>query len=919
MEQARDNWGILAIVLIKAECAEIRAKPHREGRDEVYLIVLGLVFHVYWTLWHLILSYVMPASHSDQPGCRLSGLTLSGLRESGNVLIGAILPLHFDRKYPEIDFTMSPQQGPCIMFRFEGLQQFQALRFAIEEINRSPNLLPNTTLGFQVYDSCAGLRQELDGTQMLLTGQDRGIPNYSCQEGPSMAAIIGHSVSSYSILMAHMLGLYRYPQISHYSTSSLLSDRSQFPSFFRTVPNDAFQSKGLAQLVLHFGWTWVGLIALDEDYGLQGIQVIKQELLKAGACVAFLEYILNIRQDKNAPHLTKVIQESSAKVVVVFSTDVEMVPLLNEMVKKNVTGKIFVASEAWSTSALMSNSKYSSILSGSIGFSFHSSVIPHFQQYLNNIHPLQGSGDTWVYDCQLLNKEMEAELLNYSINMCAEKEDLKSIYNSFSDVSSLRGAHNLYAAINVIAEALHDFHIYHKTIGGDKDRGTIENLKPWKLSHYIQAVRVRLTSGSEIFFNENGDPPAVYDIVYWRTDEKGIIQHVKVGRYDTTLPEGNISSIDPGVDMWTSNDGQVPPSVCSQSCLPGFRQVFRRGQPICCFECVTCPQGEISNQTDSLACMKCPWDQWPSGQKDKCSQKEREFLSYEETLGAVLAATTIFSSSVPAGIFGLFFYFKKTPVVRANNFSVSCLLLGSLCLCFLCSLTFIGYPVPEKCFLRQATFGLAFSFCVSCILAKTTMVVFAFMATKPGSGLKKLTSPWVSYTIITLCTFLQFTLCVLWMALSPPFPEQNVNAKPGVIIVQCNEGSVAAFWCMLGYLGLLATISFVVAFLARRLPDSFNEAKYITLSMLAFLSVWISFIPAYLSASGKYTVAMEIFAIQSSSWALVACMFIPKIFIVLFRPEMNSREYLMGKIKKSPIEQGERCNVSADFSYYLQK
>ncbi|XP_073403135.1 extracellular calcium-sensing receptor-like isoform X2 [Dendrobates tinctorius] len=809
----------------------------------------------------------MPATRSDQDGCRLRGLTITGSRESGSVLIGVILPIHFDKEFPDIDFTMRPPQGDCIMFSFEVLQQFQALRFAVEEINRNPSLLPNITLGFQVYDSCAAMRHELDGTQMLLTGQERGIPNYSCHEGPSIAAIIGHSISPYSILMAHMLGLYRYPQISHYSTSALLSDRSQFPSFFRTVPNDDFQSKGLAQLVIHFNWTWVGLVALSEDYGQQGIQVIKQELLKAGACLAFTEYILNSRLDKNAPYLTKVIRDSSAKVIVIFSTDVEMVPLLNELVKKNVIGKIFVASEAWSTSVLLSDSKYSSVLSDSIGFSFHSSVIPNFQQYLNSIHPLQGPEGTWVYDCELLNQEMKTELLN----MCAEKEDLKSIYNSFSDVSSLRGAHNLYAAIYVIAEALHDFHTYHKTIRSlnDKGFGQFEDLKPWQLSHYIQAVRVRLTSGSEIFFDKNGDPPAAYDIVYWRADETGNVQHIK-----------------------------VPYSVCSESCFPGFRQVMRRGQPICCFECLPCSQGEISNQTDSIRCMKCPWDQWPNLQKDRCIKKEIEFLSIEEPLGTALMASSIFSSSIPTCIFGLLFYFKKTPVVRANNFSLSCLLLGSLCLCFLCSLAFIGYPVNEKCLLRQTTFGLTFALCVSCILAKTLMVVFAFMATRPGSEVKKLASPWLSYIIIILCTFLQFTLCILWISLSPPFPEQNINTKPGIIIVECNEGSTTFFWSMLGFLGLLATLSFIVAFLARRLPDSFNEAKYITFSMLAFLSVWISFIPAYFSASGKYTVAMEIFAIQSSSWALVVGMFLPKCFIVLFRPNMNSREYLMGKNKK---------------------
>ncbi|KAE8620424.1 hypothetical protein XENTR_v10010243 [Xenopus tropicalis] len=290
---------------------------------------------------------------------------------------------------------------------------------------------------------------------------------------------------------------------------------------------------------------------------------------------------------------------------------------------------------------------------------------------------------------------------------------------------------------------------------------------------------------------------------------------------------------------------------------------------------------------------------WPNSARDRCIVKPIEFLSYEDPLGIILAATSFLSSMVPIFIFRLFIHYKSTPIVRANNYSVSCILLVSLSFCFLCALAFIGYPQPEKCLLRQAAFGLVFTLCVSCILAKTVIVVFAFMATKPGSSLKKWTTPRVPYMIITICTFIQLTLCIFWLSISPPFPQYNIEAKPGIIVVECNENSQFAFWCMLGYLGFLATVSFTVAFLARRLPDNFNEAKLITFSMLAFLSVWVYFIPASLSAQGKYTVAMEIFAILTSSWALVFCMFLPKCFIILFRPDMNSRDNLMGKDRSS--------------------
>uniref|UniRef100_A0A8D0AR00 GPCR family 3 nine cysteines domain-containing protein n=1 Tax=Sander lucioperca TaxID=283035 RepID=A0A8D0AR00_SANLU len=42
---------------------------------------------------------------------------------------------------------------------------------------------------------------------------------------------------------------------------------------------------------------------------------------------------------------------------------------------------------------------------------------------------------------------------------------------------------------------------------------------------------------------------------------------------------------------------QVPVSVCSDSCPPGTRKVLQKGKPICCYDCILCPEGEISNAT----------------------------------------------------------------------------------------------------------------------------------------------------------------------------------------------------------------------------------------------------------------------------------------------------------------------------------
>ncbi|XP_063289581.1 vomeronasal type-2 receptor 26-like [Pelobates fuscus] len=340
--------------------------------------------------------------------------------------------------------------------------------------------------------------------------------------------------------------------------------------------------------------------------------------------------------------------------------------------------------------------------------------------------------------------------------------------------------------------------------------------------------------------------------------------------------------------------GDLPPrSVCSDNCVAGFWKVPQRGQPVCCFDCVLCPDGTISNQTNSVNCFNCPEDQWPNSKRTMCIPKVIEFLSYEEPLGLVLASFSVVFSLVSLMVLFVFIMFRETAMVKANNRNLSYLLLLSMTACFFCCLAFIGTPVKLTCTVRQALFGLTFSVCISCILAKTIIVVIAFKATKPGSNLRI----WVGYQTAALVVFsstsVQVIIIMVWLVMFPPFLESNTQLMVGKILLECNEGSLEMFYCTLGYLGFLSLVSFVVAFLARNLPDSFNEAKHITFSMLIFLTVWASFIPAYLSTKGKYVVAVEVFAILLSTLGLLGCIFCPKCYIILLRPSMNTREHLM--------------------------
>ncbi|XP_026578135.1 vomeronasal type-2 receptor 26-like [Pseudonaja textilis] len=333
--------------------------------------------------------------------------------------------------------------------------------------------------------------------------------------------------------------------------------------------------------------------------------------------------------------------------------------------------------------------------------------------------------------------------------------------------------------------------------------------------------------------------------------------------------------------------------MCTESCLPGYFKKKQEAKPFCCYDCLRCPKEKMANQKDMDDCLKCPEDQYPNKNQTSCILKKITFLSFEEPMGISMVVLVLFFSLCTIMVLKTFLKYHHTPIVKANNRNLSYLLLISLLLCFLCSLQFLIIPGNIICFLRQISFGIIFSMAVSSVLAKTITVVLAFMATKPGSRMQNWVGRRLAISIVLSGSLIQIGICMVWLFTFPPFPDLDTQSEIEEIVLQCSEGSSVMFYCVLGYMGFLAAASFTVAFFSRNLPSSFNEAKYLTFSMLIFCSVWLSFVPSYLSTKGKYMVAVEVFSILASSAGLLACIYFPKCYIIIIRPELNNREQLI--------------------------
>uniref|UniRef100_A0A8C4ZUW1 G-protein coupled receptors family 3 profile domain-containing protein n=1 Tax=Gadus morhua TaxID=8049 RepID=A0A8C4ZUW1_GADMO len=768
-------------------------------------------------------------------------------------------------------FCLYKDIGLLLLFFFSfdilGFRQAQTMAFAVDEINRNSKLLPNISLGYSLYDSCSDLGISFRAALSMTSG--RGEPfqlNESCYGYPPVLAIVGDSSSTRSIAISSIVSLYSY-----FSTCSCLSDRMQFPSFFRTIPSDAFQVRAMLQILRRFGWTWIGLLISDDDYGRHAAHSFQSDLAQSGGgCLAYLEVL---PWEKNVAALQRIVgimKKSTSRVVIVFAPESNIERnKYDTVVKQNLTGLQWMASEAWTAAKVLHTPSYMPFLAGTLGIAIRRGEIPGLRNFLLTIRPETiGSQD--------------------------------SPLTEFLDLSNLRSEYNVYKAVYALAHALQDMLQCVPGSGPFKGQScaNLQRIAPWQLLYYLGRVNFTTNFGDQVSFDENGDALPIYDVMNWMWHPDGSTEVKNMGEVKELASKVDHLILDEDKIFWNFESKKPPKSVCSERCPPGTRMARKKGEPVCCFDCIPCSEGKVSNGTDSTECISCPDDFWSSPQHDHCVPKSMEFLSYLEPLGISLTTASLSGALLCTVVIGVFTYHRTTPVVRANNSELSFLLLLSLKLCFLCSLLFIGQPRLWTCKLRHAAFGISFVLCVSCILVKTMVVLAVFKTSKPGgSGSLKWFGAMQQRGTVVFLTLIQAAICTTWLVSSSPTPHKNTQYHNDKIIVECLVGSTVGFGILLGYIGLLAVISFMLAFLARNLPDNFNEAKFITFSMIVFCAVWIAFIPAYINSPGKYADAVEVFAILASSFGLLLALFGPKCFIILLKPEKNTKKALMGRGK----------------------
>ncbi|OCT99149.1 hypothetical protein XELAEV_18004939mg [Xenopus laevis] len=806
-------------------------------------------------LIYLIVLCVEPSTSAPQitnPACRLNVIKMYEEYEyiqEGDIMLGVVIGVNsYMVNYMHLNEAY--KRRLCV-------EHLVDLGVAIKILNYHPSLIPNRTLGYHVYDSCGDAAKAVRSVFQILSGIREPVPNYSCRGNRSIAGFIGDVTSETTVPVAQILSLFGYSQISSGATDISLSDRVTFPYFFRTLQSDHGNYFVLSKLLKHFGWTWIGILRVDDYGGEKEHQLLTNYLSSDGICVEFTIKLRSVLEtDEQIMRYKEIIKKSSSRVFVLCGTIITgAIETLRSFINEFDSRTVVVS---YSISANYHIMDYAlEIFNGSLGMTqrIPSFIdIPIMKDYLEKFRPSKFPEDKLLEDIWMQYHSCMSKDKNKN-NLYEQVYGLP-LYNCTGKESIMKVRHfdyTLYSPHVGFAAEIMAYAIYDMQMSIDnKIPGKIRNTANYRnqLHHYLKNLQYKSFSKT-MSFDNNGELLDKY-LFYYLTIKS--YKEFAISHVGWFMPQ---EALDQKFNINTSN---------------------------------------LRWRTDdnSENCFKCPDMEWPNENRNQCVAKIVEFLSYRnDVISVFFSSISILFFMITLVILGIFITHWDTPIVRANNRILSFLLLVSIKLSFLSVFLFLGRPVDITCMLRIITFGITFSIAVSSLLAKTIMVYIAFKATKPGSSWRKWVGVKLSNSVVLFCSSIQIIICMTWLAISPPFQELDLHTYPGTIIIQCNEGSAIGFYSVIGYMGLLAAVSFVLAFLARTLPDSFNEAKYITFSMLLFCSVWITMIPAYLSTKGKNTVCVEIFAIVTSSAGLLGCIFLPKCYIIVFKPEINTKSHLL--------------------------
>lgn len=796
----------------------------------------------------------------------------------GNITISGLFPVHV---------------GGCRLehFRCKYVGLSQAMIYAIERVNNDSLLLENITLGYEIYDDCLldhlsmEVAMEIINRKKLSSLYAKEDVCLSESHGLGQSpVVIGSGTSGGSVVVSNLLQVESIALISYAATSDTLSRKATYPTFLRTVPPDRYQSQAMADLAERFNWTYIAAVAIDNAYGRSGIDYLKKSLSTKRLCLAMEGYYTVDQNNMNLTKykITRIVKELKSfrylQVIVLYGTTPVVLPVLEEAERQGLYGKTWIASEGWAEDPRII--KYSNIVKGLLGVVYRYVAVEDFLQYLMSLTPQYKPVEWW--------EDFWKTCTNY--------QPITRQY--YQDIMRTRMSAAVINAVYAIAHALDSMYKCnepHGLLEGGKCPSVTRHVKPADLLVYLKAVNFT-SPVSRVCFDSNGDTSGSYSIINLQKQKDSWVFH-PVGSWDALRsPQLQINDVDV---MWGGDiKGKLRKSICQEACPPGQWQTEKVG---CCWQCIDCSTDEISGKYSSRQCTKCPEDYIPNNSHTKCLKVPLFHISYSHPFGYSFISISCVGLLTTLCVCAIFVRFNKSPVVKAANRELSYMLLFCICMCYFAPFIYLAEPSNIGCILVQVWFYIFYTTCIAILAAKTNKIVVLFQERVPrhqyASGLPK----YRHVLFVIFAILVELVIIVIWVAVDPPRPYINKTNREEYIHTCKPSARVAGKVCSYFLMSILIMASLLccyAAYKARKLPDNFNEGKFIVFSLYILIISWLTFYPVFLNIQDIYTAVVLCATTVVSASGILLCMFWPKVYIILFRPEKNTKQYIQEQLSR---------------------
>ncbi|XP_008287219.1 taste receptor type 1 member 1-like [Stegastes partitus] len=623
-------------------------------------------------------------------GSLIYGLTqctapTSEFQLKGDYLIGGIFDIH----YSSTSFYQDrPEAIDCSSqtFILSSYRRFQLMRFTVDQINNSTSLLPNVSLGYEIFDHCSDTHN-FPGILKLISVNDLIQPWGENHKSLSqeVIAVVGPFSSTDTLTVAPFFMMNLFPVVSYGAASSAFSKKAKFPSFLRTVNSNKKIIEVIVNIIQYFKWRWVAFLNSDNDFGIDGLDLFMKRIVDTEICLA---YNKGLNGKTNYPQIFQQIESQGIQVVIVFVTKLTAEALIESAMQMNVTNKVWIAGDTWSLNERLPKMKEIKNIGTVIGVSQPVVPIPGFNDFIYSIKSQP--------HCE--NKE-QSMLCNQVCNCSSlSPEDVVSIDPSFS--------FPVYSAVYAIAHALHKV----LKCGVVQCNSNITVYPHMVLAELKKSNFTLLNRNIE--FDEFGDPTSgSYDIVYW--NQSGDVQEIGFYKFH---PSVNFF-INSSKIQWYTN-GEVPTSVCSPECSAGYVRK-QDGIHKCCFSCRICRNGTFVNSTeDPYNCISCKDTEWSAEGSTSCNLRLVEFIPFTDSSAIVIMLGAVALEGLTLVVSVLFAVNYNTPVVRSAGGPMCFLILGCLSLCSISVFFYFGKPSVPSCVLRFLPFFLFYAVCLAKDLPK---------------------------------------------------------------------------------------------------------------------------------------------------------------------------------------------------------